>query len=88
MIFFHFNTFIREDKAEKRDVGDNEQAFAQLCVHFGLKKSFEYFSNVFLVLRGIAREHKDIIQVKYDCYVKVKPEQSINIGLKGDRGVC
>ncbi len=42
---------------------------------------------MFLVLRGIAREHKNIIQVNYDCYVKVRPEHLMNIGLKAGGGV-
>ncbi len=40
------------------------------------------------VLRGVAQEHKGVIQVNYDCDVKVRPEHPINIGLKASGGVC
>ncbi len=40
------------------------------------------------MLRGIAQEYKDIIQVNYNCYVKVKLEHPINIGLKAGADVC
>ncbi len=43
---------------------------------------------MFLVLSQIAREHKDVIQLKYDCDVKVGPEHSIDIGLNSGGGVC
>ncbi len=43
---------------------------------------------MFLVQRRIAQEHKEVIQVNYNCNIKVKPEQPINIGLKAGGGVC
>ncbi len=39
------------------------------------------------MLRGIAQEHKDVIQVNYDSDVKVRPDNPINIGLKAGGGV-
>ncbi len=52
-----------------------------------LKKGVECFSNVFLVLKKIAQEHKDIIQVNYDCDIKVRPVYPIDEGLKAGGSV-
>ena len=62
--------------------------FQNFAYNLALRRGFESISNVFLVQRRIDQEHKNVIQMNYDYDVKVKPEHTINKGLKAGSGVC
>ena len=81
------NAILINDKAQVFDLDLEEVVFLWISVQLGLAQAFDNELQILLIFFLGAGENKNIIKVDYIEDVNVITERTVDIGLKGGRGI-